>query len=69
VVAALVLNKNHISDETRPDFRLTTIGAAREPIRAMNHAIGLPEVLLLLVAVVTLWAIFRPRGPFGNGRL
>jgi hypothetical protein len=33
------------------------------------HRIGLPELLLLLVAVIVLWAAFRPGGPFENRRL
>jgi len=35
----------------------------------MNHRIGLPELLILLAAIVILWAMFRPRGPFENGPL
>jgi hypothetical protein len=35
----------------------------------MSHRIGLTELLALLAAIVVLWGMFRPRGPFENGPL
>jgi hypothetical protein len=35
----------------------------------MSHRIGLPELLVLLAAIVIIWSILHSRGPFKNDRL
>jgi hypothetical protein len=33
----------------------------------MFHSIGLPQLLFTFLAVLIVWAIYRPRDPFSGG--